>query len=65
MNELINIFEVLNVSAFARSIGMNESLLRKYKSGIVKPSEKQLTRIKTRIRELGNKLIKTKLHYEN
>lgn len=64
MTKLSDILKEINVSAFARSIGMNESLLRKYTNGIVKPSDKQLKRIKTGIIELGNKLRKTKLHYE-
>lgn len=42
---LFNEFEVINVSNFAKRIGMNESLLRKYKNGLAVASEKQMRRI--------------------
>ncbi len=61
MTKLSNILKEINVSAFARSIGMNESLLRKYTNGIAKPSDKQLKRIETAIHELGNRLKKVKI----
>lgn len=61
MTKLSNIFKEINVSAFARSIGMNESLLRKYTNGIVKPSDKQLKRIETAVHELGNRMKKVKM----
>lgn len=63
MNKLAYILQEINVSAFARSIGMNESLLRKYTNGITAPSDKQLKRIESAIRELGNRLKIVKLHY--
>lgn len=62
MIELKTILKEINVSAFARKIGMNESLLRKYKAGIVKPSDKQKQRIVSAIHELGEKLMKVKIH---
>ena len=60
-DKLSDILKEINVSSFARSIGMNESLLRKYKSGITKPSPKQLKRIESAIHELGHKMKKVKL----
>jgi predicted RNase H-like HicB family nuclease len=42
---LFNAFDEINVSNFARRIGMNESLLRKYKNGLAAASEKQMMRI--------------------
>jgi transcriptional regulator with XRE-family HTH domain len=62
MNKLAYILQEINVSAFARSIGMNESLLRKYTNGIATPSEKQLKRIESAIRELGKRLKIVKLY---
>lgn len=61
MTKLSDSLKEINVSALARSIGMNESLLRKYTNGIVKPSDKQLKRIETAIHELGNKMKKIKI----
>ena len=64
MTKLATILKEINVSAFARKIGMNESLLRKYKAGIINPSDKQRKRIVSAIHELGKRLSKVKIHYE-
>lgn len=42
---LFEYYSFINVSAFARWIGMNESLLRQYKKGNVYVSEAQLKKI--------------------
>lgn len=43
----------LSVSAFARYIGMNESLLRQYVSGAKSPSAKTLARVREGLDSLG------------
>jgi predicted RNase H-like HicB family nuclease len=53
---LFDFFDELNVSSFARKIGMNESLLRKYRTGQAFASEKQLKKIETGLHELGKEL---------
>lgn len=58
MNKLPN---YLKISAFAKYIGMNESLLRQYNSGIVEPSEKQKEKIKEGLTRLGNELKSVKI----
>lgn len=53
---LFNEFEVINVSNFAKRIGMNESLLRKYKNGLAAASEKQMKRIEEGFHSLGRQM---------
>ena len=62
-SDLSIILQEIKITTFARKIGMNESLLRKYKVGIVKPSSKQLKRIEAGIHELGQELMKVKMYY--
>ena len=45
VSSLFEYYNFINVSAFARWIGMNESLLRQYKKGNVYVSEAQLKKI--------------------
>lgn len=49
-------YNVINSSALAERIGMSQSLLSQYANGIKTPSEKQVNRILTSIRELGKEL---------
>lgn len=49
-------YDVINTSALARRIGVNESLMRQYKSGGAYLSEKQMERIADGIHELGREL---------
>ena len=60
-HNLFNHFNQINISEFARKIGMNGSLLRRYKSGLETPSLKQLKRIEKALHELGGKLIKIEI----
>ncbi|RFS20587.1 pilus assembly protein HicB [Chitinophaga silvatica] len=62
--DIVSIFEhlsFLDVTETAKRIGINSSLLRQYKSGIVKPSEKQKERILSGLHELGKELINIQL----
>jgi len=53
---LFNHFDEINLSSFARKIGMNGSLLRKYKNGLAFASEKQCRKIETGLQQLGQSL---------
>lgn len=50
---LFEYYNFINVSAFARWIGMNESLLRQYKKGNVYVSDVQLKKIEEGFRRLS------------
>lgn len=49
-------YKVINSSALAERIGISQSLLSQYANGIKSPSEKQVNRILTGIKELGQEL---------
>jgi predicted RNase H-like HicB family nuclease len=49
-------YPVFNVSELASMVGINPSLMRKYKNGIAFASEKQRTKINTGIHRLSQKL---------
>jgi predicted RNase H-like HicB family nuclease len=53
---LFNHFDEINLSSFARKIGLNESLLRKYKNGLAFASEKQCRKIEAGLHRLGQSL---------
>ena len=48
-----NIFYWINVSAFAKQAGINESKMRAYKSGLATASEKTLVKILSTIKTMG------------
>ncbi len=48
-----NYFDWINVSAFAKKAGINESKMRAYKSGIASASEKTMERIFSTIKAIG------------
>lgn len=53
LSSLFEYYSVLNVSAFARFIGINDALMRQYKKGNTYISEKQLKKIEDGIHRLG------------
>lgn len=55
-----NYYPVINVSAFARSIGMSPSLMLQYKLGRAYISEKQMKKIEAGIHELGSRLLEAR-----
>lgn len=61
LSSLFEYYKVLNVSAFARFIGINDALMRQYKKGDTYISEKQLDKIEDGIHRLGNELATLKL----
>lgn len=50
---LFNDFDWINVSAFAKIAGINESKMRAYKAGVASASEKTTTKILSALRTMG------------
>ena len=61
LSSLFNYFNFINVSQFAKALGINPSLMRQYKSGKAYISDKQATRIEEGIHRLGQKLLDIKI----
>lgn len=53
LSSLFEYYSVLNVSAFARFIGINETLMRQYKRGNTYISDAQLEKIEEGIHKIG------------
>lgn len=53
LSSLFEYYSVLNVSAFARFIGINETLMRQYKRGNTYISDAQLEKIEAGIHKIG------------
>lgn len=51
-----NYFDWINISAFAKQAGINESKMRAYKAGISTASEKSLNKIRKTIKEMCAKM---------
>ena len=51
-----NYFDWINVTAFAKKAGINESKMRAYKSGLVSASENTMERICSTIKAMGAEL---------
>lgn len=58
---LFEYYKVINVSAFAKMFGMNDTLLRQYKRGDTYISDRQIERIESGIHELGRELCELRL----
>ena len=56
---LFSEFNMINISAFAKSIGINSGLMRRYACGEIFASENQLKRIESGICALGQRLSST------
>lgn len=61
LSSLFDYYSVLNVSAFARFLGINETLMRQYKKGDTYISEKQLQKIEDGIHKLGEEFSSLRL----
>lgn len=61
LSSLFEYFHMINVSAFARAIGINPALMRQYKKGDTYISDNQLAKIEEGIHSLGNELTQLKL----
>lgn len=58
---LFEYYSMLNVSAFARFVGINSALMRQYKQGNTYISDKQLIKIEEGIHRLGAEFTSLKL----
>ncbi len=58
---LFEYYNVINVSAFARRIGINDALMRQYKRGTAYISDAQLQRIEDGIHAIGHEFSNLKL----
>ena len=61
ITSLFEYYSMFNVSALARYLGINESLMRQYRSGATRISDKQLERIEAGIHRLGSELTALRL----
>ncbi len=61
LSSLFEYYKVINVSAFAKIVGINATLLRQYKQGNTYVSDKQIEKIETGIHQLGKELCELKL----
>lgn len=51
-----NFFDFINISAFAKRAGVNESKMRAYKAGVASASEKTLQKILVAVKAMGAEL---------
>ncbi|WP_300697556.1 hypothetical protein [uncultured Bacteroides sp.] len=58
---LFEYYSMLNMSAFARFLGINDALMRQYKKGNTYISEAQLQKIENGIHQLGKEFSSLKL----
>jgi hypothetical protein len=56
MESFFSFYKVINAKALSKRIGMNQSLLSQYISGIKKPSSKQTNRILREVQQIGKEL---------
>lgn len=61
VSSLFEYYNMINVSAFARYLGINEALLRQYKKGGTYISESQMKRIEDGIHALGHEFTQLRL----
>ena len=54
-------YSVINAKALSKRINMNETLLSQYVNGKKEPSEKQINRILTGVKELGKELMQLEI----
>ena len=61
VSSLFEYYSVINVSAFAKMVGINDSLLRQYKRGGTYISDAQLGKIEAGIHQLGQEFSSLRL----
>ncbi len=61
ISSLFEYYSMLNVSALGRYLGINDSLMRQYRSGKAQISDKQLEKIESGIHRLGLELAALRL----
>lgn len=61
ISSLLEYYDVINVSAFSRFLGISDSLMRQYKRGNTYISDAQLARIEDGFHKLGKEMAELKL----
>jgi hypothetical protein len=61
ISSLFEYYNIFNVSALARYLGINDSLMRQYRKGDTPISDKQLEKIETGIHRLASELAALRL----
>lgn len=61
LSALFAAFPFLNASALARAMGINDSLMRRYKKGLANASEKQVAIIQDHLQRLASELTSVQL----
>ena len=61
LSSLFEYYSMINVSAFARFLGINDTLMRQYKKGNTYISEAQLRKIQDGIHQLGHEFSRLQL----
>lgn len=61
ISSLFEYYSMFNVSALARYLGINDSLMRQYRSGAAQISDRQLEKIEVGIHRLGSELAALRL----
>lgn len=61
ISSLFEYYKMINVSAFARYLGINDVLMRQYKAGSTYISETQLKKIEDGIHSIGREFTRLKL----
>ena len=61
ISSLFEYYKMINVSAFARYLGINDVLMRQYKAGNTYISETQLKKIEDGIHSIGREFTRLKL----
>lgn len=56
MQSFFNYFSWINISKLSEKVGINGSLLRRYKNGLAFASERQCAKIQDSMQQLGNEL---------
>jgi len=56
LQQFFDFYKGLNINALSKKIGVNNSLISQYKSGLKMPSEKQAQKIFAGIKSYGNEL---------
>lgn len=61
ISSLFEYYSMFNVSALARYLGINDSLMRQYRNGSAQISDRQLEKIEAGIHRLGSELTALRL----
>lgn len=59
---LFDYYSYLNISAIAKKMGINASLMRKYASGVCNPSKERLEQIQNCLKKISSELMAVKLY---